>query len=56
MKAIRLCNKTVRYRTVGDMTCTAAVESTASTIDDIINEIIATRPVNAGKQELMTDF
>lgn len=30
----------VRYRTVGDSTCTAAVESTASTLDDIILEII----------------
>src|SRR6188472_589696 len=35
--------KKVRYRTVGDMTCTAAVESTATIIDDIINEIAATR-------------
>ena len=30
--------KTVRYCTVGDMTYTAAVESGASTIDDIINK------------------
>jgi len=29
----------VRYRTVGDMTCTAAVESTAVTIDEVIAEI-----------------
>ena len=29
----------VRYRTVGDMTCTAAVESTALTIDQVIDEI-----------------
>lgn len=29
----------VRFRTVGDMTCTAAVESNASTIDEIIKEI-----------------
>src|SRR5258707_4229482 len=35
--------KAVRYRTVGDMTCTAAVESSASNIDDIIDEIILTR-------------
>src|SRR5580704_8212357 len=33
----------VRYRTVGDMTCTAAVESGATAIDDIIREITATR-------------
>ncbi len=31
--------KKVRYRTVGDMTCTAAVESEAYTIDDIISEL-----------------
>ncbi len=31
--------KNVRFRTVGDMTCTAAVESDADLIDDIIEEI-----------------
>lgn len=31
--------KKVRYRTVGDMTCTAAVESEAYTVDDIILEL-----------------
>jgi len=31
--------KDVRYRTVGDMTCTAAVESTAHCVGDIIEEI-----------------
>src|SRR5882757_1853640 len=31
--------RTVRFRTVGDMTCTAAVESYAYRIDDIIDEI-----------------
>src|ERR1700730_10975497 len=30
---------TVRYRTVGDMSCTGAVESTASTLDEIIAEV-----------------
>jgi sulfate adenylyltransferase subunit 2 len=34
-------HKTVRFRTVGDMTCTAAVESDAFEIDDIIDEISA---------------
>ena len=29
----------MRYRTVGDMSCTGAVESTASTIDEVIAEI-----------------
>lgn len=32
---------TVRFRTVGDMTCTAAVNSEANTIDWIIEEILA---------------
>ncbi|SIT78515.1 sulfate adenylyltransferase subunit CysD [Pontibacter indicus] len=31
----------VRFRTVGDMTCTAAVESTAVAIEDIIAEILS---------------
>jgi sulfate adenylyltransferase subunit 2 len=34
-----IVTKKVRYRTVGDMTCTAAVESEAYTVDDIIAEI-----------------
>lgn len=39
----RIFRKKVRYRTVGDMTCTAAVASTADTIDAIISEITQTR-------------
>lgn len=31
--------KSVRFRTVGDMTCTAAVDSTATALEDIIAEI-----------------
>lgn len=31
--------KIVRFRTVGDMSCTAAVESNAFTIDDVVKEI-----------------
>ncbi len=34
-----LVTRKVRYRTVGDMTCTAAVESEAFTVEDIIAEI-----------------
>jgi len=34
-----IVTKKVRYRTVGDMTCTAAVESEAYTVDDIILEL-----------------
>jgi sulfate adenylyltransferase subunit 2 len=35
--------KTVRFRTIGDMTCTGAVESPAHTVEDIIAEVAATR-------------
>jgi sulfate adenylyltransferase subunit 2 len=44
--------KKVRYRTVGDMTCTAAVESNATGIDDIINEIIATKTSERGETRI----
>jgi sulfate adenylyltransferase subunit 2 len=44
--------KKVRYRTVGDMTCTAAVESNASSIDDIIIEIIATKTSERGETRI----
>jgi sulfate adenylyltransferase subunit 2 len=40
--------ETVRYRTVGDMSCTGAVESTASTTTDIIAEVAATRVTERG--------
>jgi sulfate adenylyltransferase subunit 2 len=39
----------VRYRTVGDMTCTGAVESTAATITEVIAEIAATRITERGQ-------
>ena len=44
--------KRVRYRTVGDMTCTAAVESNAVTIDEVIDEIIATRISERGETRI----
>jgi sulfate adenylyltransferase subunit 2 len=44
--------KNVRYRTVGDMTCTAAVESNATSIDDIIREIIATKTSERGETRI----
>lgn len=44
--------KQVRYRTVGDMTCTAAVESGASSIDDIIREITATKTSERGETRI----
>ena len=42
----------VRYRTVGDMTCTAAVPSEAATIQDIIDDIIQTRVSERGQTRL----
>jgi sulfate adenylyltransferase subunit 2 len=39
----------VRYRTVGDMTCTGAVESTAVTVAEVITEIAATRITERGQ-------
>ena len=38
----------VRYRTVGDMTCTGAVESTATTVAEVIAEVAATRITERG--------
>jgi sulfate adenylyltransferase subunit 2 len=40
---------TVRFRTVGDMTCTGGVVSVASTIDDVVTEIAATRVTERGE-------
>lgn len=47
-----ILKKKVRYRTVGDMTCTAAVESDASDIDSVINEIIATKTSERGETRI----
>jgi len=44
--------KKVRYRTVGDMTCTAAVESNATSLDEVINEIILTRISERGETRI----
>ncbi|GGS90596.1 sulfate adenylyltransferase [Planobispora rosea] len=38
----------VRYRTVGDATCTGAVQSSAATVEEIIEEIAATRITERG--------
>ena len=40
--------ETVRYRTIGDMTCTGAVESGADTLQAIIDEVAATRITERG--------
>ncbi|MBV8462011.1 MAG: sulfate adenylyltransferase subunit CysD, partial [Acidimicrobiales bacterium] len=39
---------TVRYRTVGDMTCTGAVESSATTAAEIVEEVAASRLTERG--------
>jgi sulfate adenylyltransferase subunit 2 len=39
----------VRYRTVGDMSCTGAVESTADTLEAVVAEIAATRITERGE-------
>ena len=44
-----LAEATVRYRTVGDMSCTGAVESTAVTVPEVITEIAATRITERGQ-------
>jgi sulfate adenylyltransferase subunit 2 len=39
---------TVRYRTVGDGSCTGAVESAAATVDEVIAEVLASRLTERG--------
>ncbi|MFE4633890.1 sulfate adenylyltransferase subunit CysD [Streptomyces sp. NPDC056773] len=43
-----LCERQVRYRTVGDMSCTGAVDSAASTVGAVIAEIAASRVTERG--------
>lgn len=40
--------KIVRFRTIGDMTCTGAVESTADTLEKVIQEVAAARTTERG--------
>ena len=40
--------RTIRFRTVGDATCTGAVESAAATVEEIILEIAAARVTERG--------
>jgi len=44
----QFAERTVRFRTVGDATCTGAVESTASTLDEIIQEVASARVTERG--------
>ena len=41
--------ESVRYRTVGDMSCTGAVRSTATTLDEVVAEIAATTITERGE-------
>src|SRR5215211_3501668 len=41
--------ESVRYRTVGDMSCTGAVASTATALRDVVDEIAATRITERGE-------
>ena len=41
--------ESVRYRTVGDMSCTGAVASEASSLEDVVAEIAATRVTERGE-------
>jgi sulfate adenylyltransferase subunit 2 len=44
----KLVEMTVRFRTIGDITCTGAVESTAGTLEEIVAEVAATRTTERG--------
>ncbi|MBC5774659.1 sulfate adenylyltransferase subunit CysD [Pontibacter sp. KCTC 32443] len=47
-----ILKKTVRYRTVGDMTCTAAIESGATTVEAIIAELTAASTSERGNTRI----
>jgi sulfate adenylyltransferase subunit 2 len=49
MDGERPFSATVRYRTVGDMSCTGAVESDATSLDAVVAEIAATRLTERGQ-------
>jgi sulfate adenylyltransferase subunit 2 len=44
--------RTVRFRTVGDMTCTCPVPSTARTMTEVIEEVVAARVSERGQTRL----
>ena len=45
----QVISETVRYRTVGDMTCTGGVRSRAATLEEVVSEIAATRITERGE-------
>ncbi len=44
----RVANMQIRFRTIGDMTCTGGVESPASSLEEIIEEVAATHTTERG--------
>jgi sulfate adenylyltransferase subunit 2 len=44
----KIKNMIVRFRTIGDMTCTGAVESQAGSIEDIIQEVASAKVTERG--------
>ena len=48
MDGEEVATRRVRYRTVGDMSCTGAVDSAATTLDEVIEEVGATRITERG--------
>ena len=44
----RIRSAIVRFRTIGDMTCTGAVRSGARTLDEVIAEVAAARVTERG--------
>jgi sulfate adenylyltransferase subunit 2 len=49
MEGEEVFEASVRYRTVGDMTCTGAVRSEATTLEEVVSEIAATRVTERGE-------
>jgi sulfate adenylyltransferase subunit 2 len=45
----KVFSETVRYRTVGDMSCTGGVRSQAATLEEVVVEIAATRITERGE-------
>jgi len=48
LKGEKVENMQVRFRTVGDMTCTGAVESDAATLEEVIQEVATARQTERG--------
>ncbi len=45
-----IANMQIRFRTIGDMTCTGGVESPATTLEDIISEVALSRVTERGSR------